>query len=216
MKKSELKEKSTISNKYGVAGFVFALIGFFIPILIFSIVAIILSSIQLKRNKTGLAVAGLVIGILVVLISFVVIPLLIWSILVPVVRVTPASPCIYAEKQIQLRDIDQKPCVNENDQLVFEVSRGDSLGFDLVDIMIIVSYEGSGSQYYFIEYNTQIYEASGELVKNKNQLPNQGETKSYYIEGIQNADEISLAPIVLSRDGKMECDVSSTRIIREC
>ncbi len=69
-----------VSGRFGMAGFIVSLfglvLGFFFPVLLFlSIVGIILSAIQLKKHKTGLGVAGLVMGIIGVVF------LLVWFVL---------------------------------------------------------------------------------------------------------------------------------------
>jgi hypothetical protein len=75
-----MKEKR--GNGFGIAGFVLGMIGlilfWFVPLSpIIAIVGIILSSIQIKKNSTGLAIAGLILSIITFISSLLVIAMII-------------------------------------------------------------------------------------------------------------------------------------------
>lgn len=68
----KINNKQKDGTGMGIAGFVLSLIGFFgwiVPYfsIWFSVAALVFSGLQIKKNKTGLSVAGIVIGILGVL-----------------------------------------------------------------------------------------------------------------------------------------------------
>ena len=64
-----MKKENKKTIGLGITGFVLSIIGFvglFVPYLaiFLSVAGIVFSSLQMKKNQTGLSVAGLVIGIL--------------------------------------------------------------------------------------------------------------------------------------------------------
>jgi hypothetical protein len=63
------QKKRSESNGLGIAGFVLALVSIFLSIfgIITAIIALIFCIIQIRRNRSGLAIAGLIISILVIL-----------------------------------------------------------------------------------------------------------------------------------------------------
>lgn len=82
MKFEDFEKESKPSETMGIIGFVFSLIGLITSCcyglgLIFSIPGLILSAIQVKKNKTGLGIAGLVIGIIAVILGLLMIILLV-------------------------------------------------------------------------------------------------------------------------------------------
>jgi hypothetical protein len=73
------------SNGFGIAGFVISLVslvfGFFIPLVFgLSILSLIFSIIQMKKHRTGLAIAGLVLSIIgIILLVMQIAVVFIWS-----------------------------------------------------------------------------------------------------------------------------------------
>lgn len=194
-------------NGFGIAGFVLGLcsvILFWIWFLggIFAVTGLIFSIIQLKRHKTGLAIAGLVLSIIGILLPLILIVLvtIMWTSVIPQIssQLDEGTICLDAVSQIVIVD-DGTTCVTEAGELNLKVTRG-SMDIELSGIEIVLARGGT-----FLE-----------LIESNIPAPN--EEKIFYLSGVDysNIEQISLASVIGTGSNKKTCDRSLAFTLIRC
>lgn len=183
-----------IGNGFGIAGFVLGLVGvlMFGYGFLFSLLGLIFSIIQMRKKKTGLSIAGLVLSIIglafLILIFGVTI---IWAAIIPMISnsLGEGTSCLDAVATT----IIESACIDGEN--IHVILMGQLVGVDQVGFIADGWHEDSLTTGYI------------------NRSITDGEYSIVYSElGLDSVITIEVAPIV---SGKM-CDISSIKMLESC
>ncbi|MAH48363.1 hypothetical protein CMI37_21240 [Candidatus Pacearchaeota archaeon] len=182
----------SVSHGFGIAGFVITLvsivIGIFIPFVNgLSILGLIFSIIQMKKHRTGLAIAGLVLGIIGVLLFVSQIAVFfIWSSVIPDIKENSRIGGMECLDAISTMAIGSACKDDQGIRITLSKSFGD---FKAEQVRFIV-----GGNYVDKDVKEEEF-----LV-------------TYSELGVSSAESVEMAPIISSK----VCDVSDSEILMDC
>lgn len=207
--------KNRKGNGFGIAGFVLGLVSvlMFGMGFVLAVLGLIFSIIQLKRNKNGLAIAGLVLSIIGLFgLLFIIATTIIWSATVPLLKdsISEGSDCLDAVASISLDSSSENTC-RVRDMVRLTINRGISENYNLSDINVVFSSSGE-------EYSIDLV---GEGVYSSSALPSIGQSGDYILsssdvkglDSFESIDKIEVVPIL---KGNVVCDISSSVILQDC
>lgn len=206
----EVNQPKEYGNGFGIAGFILGLLSvlliwFFSPAWILAILGLIFSIIQLKKKKTGLAVAGLVLSIIGIILPLILVAAvtLIWAVVIPQMQEDLESSssmvCFDASALISVVD-DGTTCLADNGVLNVKVTRGAG-EFDLSRLDISLSHEGNSR-----------------TKKVTSNLPSPGSESIFQLTdlGLPSVSAVSVAAVVMTSEGEKICDGSRMISVSQC
>ena len=200
-------QKANVSNGFGIAGFVISLcvivLGIIFPFFyLLSILSLIFCIIQMKRYRTGLSIAGLVLSIIGILLFILMIVItMIWVMVIPDIQedIKGGTSCFEADASLSISSSDS--CLEDGIANI-KVQRNQA-DFDLEDIKIIMGCEGSTSSKMVV----------GDLGAT---LPEKGESRTYTVDPedlvLECIDLVSVAAIL----PEQECNAGMMIQLDEC
>jgi len=210
----EINQDQNFSKGFGIAGFVLGILGILLLVgvvvfsllgLVFSLLGIVFSIIQIKKGRTGMAVAGLVlniIGLSIFLINLVA-TTIVWGVITPGIKanLNEGFPC-FGAGQVVIEDNSHSCWDKTTNQVKIQIGRGPK-DFVLAGVHVLIS------------------EARNTTSKNViSGLPSPNKEKiisvAYSNSSVGGPESVSIAPTIKVGNTKYLCPVSSTLTLKSC
>ena len=162
-------------------------------------------------NNKG--ISAVVATVLIILITVAAVTI-IWAAVIPMIsnKLESATVCLDAVSQIQLLDEGYTCKTSDGANISIQVRHG-AKSFDLADVQVLVSAAGDTTMFKIMNGTTTLYPSSNIL------LPGVNEERVYVIDTSSitgTIDEVKIAPVVAVGNTEEVCDVSATRVLRNC
>ncbi|MDH3325002.1 MAG: hypothetical protein OEL89_05165 [Candidatus Peregrinibacteria bacterium] len=158
-------------------------------------------------------ISAIVATVLIILITVAAVTI-IWAAIIPMVntQLDKGSICLDAVSQVSLVDAGYT-CKNQGN-ISIQIKHG-AKDFNLADVQVLVSSGGSTFSYYLTDSVTTIVPADMDSTK----LPSANEERVYVINTTNIAgeiDRVDIAPIIILGETQESCDVSASKVLRDC
>ena len=164
-----------------------------------------------SRSSQKKGISAIVATVLIILITVAAVTI-IWAAIIPMIsnQLDKGTICLDAVSQIQLVDAGYTCKDSTGDNVSLQIKHGAS-AFVLEDIQVLISAGGTTTSFDLTNASTTI---TTPMV-----LPGSNEEKTYVINTTTvsgTIDSVSIAPVVGVGNTQEACDVSATKVLKDC
>ena len=169
------------------------------------------------KNKNG--ISAVVATVLIILITVAAVTI-IWAAIIPMVgnQLESGTICLDAVSQVQLLDSGYTCVSSDGKNVSIQIKHG-AKSFELADIQVSVSAEGTTSSFSLIDVDDVLIPTEDTAALLKDKLPEANEEKVFVINTsrvVGSIDKVQIAPIVVIGNTQETCDISATKVLAVC